>query len=118
MKRCPSQTSDLIGPSSPREDNDVPACRARRTFFRLSSGLLAVTAIGEFAVGAGGTVAISLANPVSARWVRLAVTEWSNANPLGLGEFHSPRARGGSPRSVRWIGWFRTALGDLLSSMR
>lgn len=35
----------------------------------------------------GGAMQILLPAPVPARWVRLTVTQRSNANPLGLGEF-------------------------------
>lgn len=53
--------------------------------------------------GAGGAVHLPLSAPVSARWVRLTVTQRSNENPLGLGEFQvygtAPSDR---PSAVGW----------------
>jgi hypothetical protein len=43
--------------------------------------------VHEVTDGAGGAVAISLDQPVTARWVRLSVTKRTNSNPVGLNGF-------------------------------
>ena len=56
--------------------------------------------------GAGGSVAIKLDQPVTARWVRLSVTKRTNTNPVGLNGFQvygtavAPR-----PAAKGWTSW-------------
>ena len=56
--------------------------------------------------GAGGTVAIKLDQPVTARWVRLSVTKRTNSNPVGLNGFQVyGTATGARPKAAGWTSW-------------
>ncbi|MFI6493633.1 discoidin domain-containing protein [Streptomyces sp. NPDC050564] len=64
------------------------------------------TAVHRTDSGTGGVVEITLAKPVTARWVRMTVHKRSNANPLGLnglqvyGTCHTAR-----PDATGWTDW-------------
>ncbi|WP_372351292.1 discoidin domain-containing protein [Streptomyces sp. KL116D] len=66
------------------------------------------TGIHRTTSGTGGTVDITPAKPVRARWVRMTSTKRSSANPLGLNGFEvHGTAPAGRPAATGWTDWGR-----------
>ncbi|MEY9932140.1 hypothetical protein ABH926_006789 [Catenulispora sp. GP43] len=64
------------------------------------------TSVYQATSGTGGAVAIDLAAPVAARWVRLTSTRRSDANPVGLNGFEVyGTAPGPRPAVTGWTDW-------------
>ncbi|HTJ70598.1 MAG TPA: discoidin domain-containing protein [Actinospica sp.] len=72
----------------------------------VSSDKKSWTSVYQTTSGTGGAVAINLAAPVAARWVRMTSTKRSDANPVGLNGFEVyGTASGHRPSATGWTDW-------------
>ncbi|SEG91582.1 F5/8 type C domain-containing protein [Actinacidiphila yanglinensis] len=62
----------------------------------------------ETSSGTGGTMTITLPEPVTARWIRMTSTKRANANPVGLNGFEVyGSCRTHRPAATGWTDWGR-----------
>ncbi|MDQ0777428.1 hypothetical protein QF026_005894 [Streptomyces aurantiacus] len=62
--------------------------------------------VHEGTTATGGTVEVTLDEPVTTRWIRMTATGLSNDNPLGLNSFQVlGTAIGRRPRATGWTEW-------------
>jgi F5/8 type C domain/Exo-beta-D-glucosaminidase Ig-fold domain/Glycosyl hydrolases family 2 len=103
-----SADGSFDGNYSDTDGDEILSSAATAYRLEVSSDGNAWTPVHEDADGKGGAQAITLAAPVTARWVRMTATKRSNSNPVGLNGFQvygtAPANRPGARGWTSWAG--------------